>query len=169
MAFGPQIAERSRFRGIANRAGKVTLLIFGQCIGVLFPLTFYPLGVWGGHTFHFYLVCAVVQSAAIFYGMDLFDQSRSPYLWSLVTYFITATVVGAIVFAAGTKEIWFHDGSCLPFGGPTYLFFALFAFEFLPFALIISPLWMAIRWIENMVQDMWFRKNHKKMLEVLSS
>jgi len=98
--------------------------------------------------------------------MDLFDQSKGSYLWSLVTYFITATVVGAIVFAAGIKEIWFHDGSCLPFGGPTCLFFALFALEFLPFALIISPLWMAIRWIENTVQVMWFRKKHQKLLKV---
>ncbi len=164
--FGRQISVRGRFREIGIRAGKVSLLIFGQCIGVLFPLTFFPLGVWGGHAYYFYNLCAIAQSAAIFYGADYFNSTRSPYIWSLISYFVVAVVIGAIGFLLFTKDISFHDGSCFGHGGPTYLFFFLIHLEFLPFALIISPLWMAIRWIENTVQVMWFRKKHQKLLKV---
>jgi phosphoglycerol transferase MdoB-like AlkP superfamily enzyme len=132
----------------------------------MFPLTFFPFGVWGVHIIHFYVLCAVVQSAVIFFGKDIFVESRSTYLWSLITYFMTAAVVGTIVFAAGAKEIWFHDGSCIPFGAPTYLFFALFHLQNLPIALIISPIWMAIRWLENAFQIGWCRRNVQKVFKV---
>ena len=67
-----------------------------QSFGVLFPLTFFPLGVWGGSAYGFYWLCAVVQSAVIYYGKDLFDQSRTSYLRSLVSFFLFAIAVGIL-------------------------------------------------------------------------
>lgn len=150
-----------------NRSLKVSLptkwlqLLSAQCIGVLFPLTFFPMGVWGAHTFDFYLLCAVVQSAVLYCGTDLFDQSRSPYLWSVITYFVTALGVG-VVGQNFSSDIWLHDGSCVPFGAPTIVSFVL-AWEFLPLALIFTPAWMAIRWIETSVQPTCVRRKHLKV------
>lgn len=156
--------QKERLAWHRTQPGKLILLVLVQALGVLFPLTFFVFGVWGGRSFGFTLLCAIVESAVFFYGMDLLTQTRSPYLWSLSTFFMTSVGVGTLGYFAIQPEIRFHDGSCFVISGPTYLLFALYHLENLIPALIISPLWMAIRWIENSIQVMRFRQKHQKVL-----
>jgi hypothetical protein len=137
--------------------GKWPVLLLVQCAGVLFPLTFIPLGVWGGHSFDFSILCAVVQSAVIYYGKDLFDRTKWAFLRSLVTFFVTSLAIGVSGSVVYPQEIWLHDGSCCPFGGPITTFFAEFHLLNLPIALAICPLWMMIRWAEKAARSLLAR------------
>ena len=162
MVGNHQTVARKSNPGTGIMPGKWSILIFVQAFGVIFPLTLIPIGAWGDHSFGFCLLCAAVQSAVIYYGKDLFDQSKRPFLRSLITFFITTVAIGALGFVIHPQEIWLYGSYCYAFGGPTYVFFLEFHLWNLPIALAISPLWMTIRRTENTVRTLLGRQACRK-------
>lgn len=142
------------------RKGKILLLMAVHMGAILFVLLFFPLHVYGPLSDYFYVSCAIIQSAVLFYGVDLFELgTRFVYLCNLVLHFLIALLLGSAIFLAGTKEIWFHDGTCLLTGGTTTTLFFEFQLQNLMIAMPISLLWIGVRRAEIAVKLVWRRRN----------
>ena len=147
------------------RKGKFLLLVGLHLASILMPVALNRLGVEGMGTRNMWFLYGAFESAVLFYGADFFAGSmKRPYLANLVLHFALAIALGPIFLAFGTTYIFYHDGSCLPMGGPILILFPETILENLPILLAVSLVWVAIRWMETTAQVMWFRRNLKKSL-----
>ena len=159
------VSQRARaWELLGIKPGKWPIVLFVNSLAIILPSSLGTLSAFSEQVIGLFLLCALVQSAALYYGMDLLQPNGNSYLRSLAAYFLTTLLIAMVGLITNTQEISLRDGTHIPYGGTTNVVFALVQLENLPFALLISPLWMAIRWLENTIQVAWFRRNHRKVL-----
>lgn len=130
---------------IENR--RLLPLVAVHVLAMFFPFAIHFLSGGGIGFFHLWPFFVVVESAFLFYSADFIDGDLvDRYLLNLLIHFSLCLTVGGILSATTLGEYTFHDGSCIPMGGPWWLVFIMV--QGLDYGILAIPLvlfWAGLR------------------------
>lgn len=108
--------------------------------------------------FNAFLVWVVLQSAVLFYGIDLIQGDQiTAYITNLAIHVALVFAVGIGMELAGIRSLHFQDASYS--GGPLRTY-ATFESSYAVIAMPMGLLWILVRWIEQFVRwKVWSIRN----------